>query len=593
MNESPPQKSATSPRPGLLRRWWRAATRPIEIDEERSIFRQRMVRILLWLPVVVPLLAIMAFATFHFATVWRAHRLAAGAMESARAGALVKARLQAMSASNLRKNDPEVRRVMVFVLSKMNAPGASEQWTDLSNMVDLTAEEAEEFATVAMLFGTAEQFDRAHTLLEQAGDPAKAASLRSARDMRSGNVAKSVEGARAAAASGDSAMKLSLARLLVARHGPALLGTREPKQEDVEGAAEAAALIEQLRGTPQASEALALGLALLPVSMDQARSWAEEALENPDPSSSALIPAAQFMVETRAVGVQEMIAKLSPVFAQAGAEQRAAFAQWLNRNGHASDTLALLTAEDAAANPHAYAARAMALANLGQWDALLAMTEEQTKVPESLRLTSRALASSRLGRVDLVPGLLAEAIAAGARDRRLKETLLAVDQMDGRTVADDTLLGLCSDADLAGVVFPVARDRFTRAGQLDSRQQAWELASAAAPDAPAVKDYRRRSDLLAKRTVDLRETAAAMRLGDPTHRFTHALAQLRQNPHAEALETVRGTGLRPDELTPADLAVLAAVLSANGLDEEAAMARALIRPGTIGTEEASLLGALN
>lgn len=592
MNSSAPQDSpvAAPAKLGVFGRWWRAATEPFYIDEERTIFQQMVRRALLWLPVVLPLVGVLLFGAFQAVTVWRAHTLATEAMESARAGAIAKARMQVMSAANLRPDDLPVRRAEVFVRSKMNDPQVLGQWRELAETVDLTAEEAAEYAMMAVLFGTAEQFEHAHSMLVQAGDAERAASLLSAYEMRSGNIGSSIEGARAAAASGDPARKLSLARLLVARHGPALLTSRDSRPEDVAGAEEAADLIDSLRGTPQAAEALGLGLALLPVSMERARSWAEEAMRNPDPSSSALIPAAQFLFETGTVGSDEMFAKLSPVFAKATADQKAAFGHWLNRVGRSSDTLVLISAADTSDSPHAFAARAMALGNLGQWDALLAMADEQTKVPESLRLAAKALALSRLGRNDLVPALLAEAVAAGAKDRRLKETLRAIDGMDGHFIANDTLLELCGNPELAGEVFPLARDRFARDGQLELRRQAWKSANVAAPQAAVVKDYQRRLELLAGRSVDLRETAAAVNQINPSARFTHALALLREGKAAEAVQIIQEASFRLAELPPGDLAILVAANDAADRKEDAVSVRALIRPGTLDPEEEALLG---
>jgi len=591
MMQQPPTPAAPATRPGLARRWWRAANEPLYYDPERSILRQILWRALLWTPVVLPVIAAALFGAFHFLTIWRAHSLAEQAMESARAGAVVKARLQAMSASNLRKNDPEVRRAAVFVGSKMNDPQALEHWQSLSESVELTAEEAAEYATVALLFGTGEQFDRAHGLLERAGDPGKAASLRAAKELRGGNMSKSVEAARAAAASGEPAKQLDLARLLVARHGPAMVIAREPAPEDLKGAEEATALIEGLRGSPQEAEALGLGLALLPVSMEQARSWAEAALASGDPASPALIPAAQFLAETDTIPVDDLLEKLRPIFGKAGAEQKAAFAQWLNRHGQAAETLTLLTAEDATGNPHAFAARGAALGSLGRWDAVMEMTDKASTVPESLRLTTRALAATRTGRADLVPALIAEAISAGAREGRLQEALTAIDRMSGQQVANDSLLSLCGDPSIAHAAFPAARDRFARLGELELRRQAWDLARSAAPEAPSVRDFGRRLEILAGKPVDLRETAAAMVSRDHSPRLTHALALLRAQRAGEALDVVRESGLRPDQLAPADAAVVVAVSSANDQPQMAAAARDLTRPEMLEPQEQALLEA--
>jgi hypothetical protein len=551
-------------RPGLARRWWNAANEPLYYDPERSIPRQVLWRTLLWTPVVLPVAAAVLFAAFYTLTVWRAHSLAGQAMESARAGALVKARLQAMSASNLRKNDPTVRRAAVFVASKMNAPDVITMWQQLSRELPLTAEEAKEYAVVAMLFGSPEEFAEADAVLERTGEGTEAASLRAAHELRQGNLGQSIEEARAAAQSGEPQHKLQLARLLVATHGVRLAVSPQPDPADVRGGEEARDLINSLRGTPVASEALGLGLALLPVTMDQAREWAEAALQDLDPSSPALIVAAQFMVESGAARAADLRDKLSPVFARASIGQKAAYAQWLNRHGFADEALLLLTDEEAAEDASAYAGRAMAFAALGQWEGLFSMTEKPTRAPESLRLSSRALAARGLGRTDLIPGLQAQALRAAALDARLSEVLNALDQSGGTEVANDTLLELCADPALAESAFRAARDRFGRQGNLELRSKAWQQASQAAPGAKPVLDYGRRLRLLAGEKVDLRETASALVLPDPAVRFTHALALLREGRADEARQILRDTNKPTAKLPPGDLASLIAVQQAGG-----------------------------
>jgi hypothetical protein len=579
-------------RPTLLslpRRWWSAATEPFYIDEERTIAQQMTRRVLLWLPIVLPALALLAAVVIYVAVGVRARNLAAEAMESARSGGLVKARMQAMSAHGLRPDDLAVRRTLAFVRSKINDRAALDLWQELADETPLNAEEAKEYAVFAMIFGTDDQFVAAAGLLENSGDKQEADVLRSARELRTGNLADSVIRAREAAAGGaDPDKTMHLLRVLVARHGMSLMRSPVADPEDEKGVAEAAGLVDGLQGTPHGRTALGLGLAMLPVTSERARIWAEAALAEPAPDHPGLIPAAQFMVETGEGAPADYRARLDPVFAKASLEQRTAYAQWLNRHGFAKETLALVSAEEASSDGQAYAVRSMALAALRQWPALLEMTEQPASAPESLRLTTRALAASMGGRSDLVHDLVADAVRAGARDNRLNEVLAAVGQLEGKESADDALLQMCTDPMLVPAVLPHARDRFAREGKAGLLRQALESAAAAAPAAPPVLDYQRRRALLEGKPVDLRETSAALVSRDVAPRYTHALALLAEGSPAEALAVIRDAGRRPADLPPGDLAVQIAVLEANDLGEDAAGARLLLPPGRLDDLEQQL-----
>jgi hypothetical protein len=587
-----PESTTSPPRPTLLslpRRWWSAATEPFYIDEERTIAQQMTRRVLLWLPIVLPALALLAAVVIYVAIGVRARNLAAEAMESARSGGLVKARMQAMSAHGLRPRDLAVRRAVAFVSSKIYAPAALGLWEQLAADTPLTAEEAKEYAVFAMLFANDDQFGAAAGLLEKSGQQQEADLLRSARELRSGNLADSVTSARQAAAGGADADKtMHLLRVLVARHGFSMMRSPVADPADEKGVAEAADLVDALQGTKQGPTALGLGLAMLPVSRDRARTWAQAALAQATPDHPGLIPAAQFMVETGEGAPADYRARLDPVFAKASLDQRTAYAQWLNRHGFADETLGLVTAEEASADGQAYAVRSMAMATLRQWPALMEMTEQQVTAPESLRLTTRALAAAMTGRSDLLPDLVAEAVRAGAHDNRLNEVLSAVTRMGAEEFADDALLQMCTDPAMVPIVLPAARDRFAREGKADLRRQALEFAAAAAPNAPPVLDHQRRRALLDGKPVDLRDTAAALVSRDLAPRFTHALALLREGLPEQALAVIQDSGRRPPDLTPGDLAVQIAVLEANNRGEDAAAARLLLPAGSLDESEQGL-----
>jgi hypothetical protein len=135
-------------------------------------------------------------------------------------------------------------------------------------------------------------------------------------------------------------------------------------------------------------------------------------------------------------------------------------------------------------------------------------------------------------------------------------------------------------------MFRLARDRFGRRGQFASLAAAYAAASKAAPDAPAVQDYRRRTDLLAGKPVPLEETTAAIDAApaDQSARFTHALALLKADRAADALGVFHDVDIFVDQLPPGDKAVVIALWETNGMNTHAASLRrsldpALLQPG--------------
>ena len=575
----------------FFRSWWKEATTPLGksgLSLPRALFR----RFMLWVPPLVLAVVLVVGVGFYFFTGWRARDLAGKAMENARSGNLPMARLQVSSAESLRGGDPEVRRAKLYVQSRFNDPAALAEWEKLAGKEKLTDEELEERARLATLGGTDEQFAQAVGALEPAGLTAEAAALRSSRQLRRGNLRQSIAEARAAAEqSPDTANKLELLRLLLSRHAPMLntSGTRNP--DDVRGGEEIIALVDGLQSTPQANEAIALALGAFPLPPEKSRAWAEAALRDMSPSNPALFPAVQVMVASGAGSVDEYTSQLSAVFAGVDAGQQADLGRWLNLQQKYDDTLLLITSAKAAQNALAWEVRAETLAAKEQWEELLAMSESASNAPESLRLVYRGAAAQKLGRIGIATKSLADAVRASVREGTLPQTLQAVDALGEGKLADPILIEFCGSPGMTDRMFRVARDRFGRRGQFASMAAAYESAAQAAPDAPAVQDYRRRMALLAGREISSEETAAAVVAApaDSSVRFTHTLALLRENRAEDALGVFHDIDIFVDRLPPGDKAVVVALWEANGMNRHAASMRSSLDPALLEKGEYALI----
>ncbi len=572
--------------------WWRAAAGPIRWYNFPSPFRAIVQRVMLWIPVAVLVTAVLGAAGFYGFTGWRARDLADRAMESARSGNVAMARLQVASASNLRSRDPAVQRAETYVQSRLNDPRALASWEKLAGESALTDEELEERARLAMLAGTDEQFAQTVEALEKSGLEAKASALRSARQLRRGNLGQSITEARDAAEQSDEvAKKLGLLRLLLTRHAPMLnvLGAVNP--EDNVGREEIIALVNELQATPQGNEAIALALGAFPLPAETSRGWAEAAWQDQSPTNPALLTAAQALVALDAASADDLAHQLAAVFAGVEPARQAAFALWLNSHGKWEDAAGLITPAKAAQNAAAFEARAQALTSLEQWQDLLAMSEAASNAPESLRLVYRGMAAQKLGRVGIAPKSLADAVRAAVREGTLAPTLRVVDLLGEGKLADPIIVEMCGSPGLTDLMFRVARDRFGRRGQFATMAQAWEAAKQAAPESPAVQDYRRRMDLLDGRAVPSTETAAAVAAApaDPVVRLTHALALLREGSPGNAMGAFHDLDVFVDRLAPGDQAIVVAIFEANGMSSHAASLRTSLNSALLEQGEFALI----
>lgn len=575
--------------------WWREACSAIQPDERLNPTRTVIRRLLLWAPVAVLAGAVLGTILLYSFAGWRARDFAGKAVENARRGSLQMARLQVISANNLRHEDPAVQRALLFVRSSCNDPLTPGLWEQEAGRRGLAPEEAAERARVNTHHGTDDQFDRAVSALEQRGELAKAAAYRSARQSQRGNFTESIREARLSLAMRDDPVKkLILVRLLILRHAPLLRQGGPIQAVDARAADEIIALVDQLQGTPQALDALALGLAslnFLPATADKAKEWAVAALREPVPSNPALLSAAEYMVASGAGSADEYFTLLSAAFAGAPPDQQAAFAHWLNRRGWWDRTLDLISPSKAAREPQAFAVRAEALAGRQLWEDMLKMSQAPANAPPSMRLAANAFARKELGGTHVAAKSLADAVRAGLPDGRLQRVLAMADEMGKSSVADPVLVEMCASPGVADAVFRVARDRFTRRGQFPLLEKAWAAASKASPDAPSVQDYRRRQDLLGGRQVTPEETAAAVEAspGDPMPRFTHALALLKHGRPAEALGVFHDIDVFVDDLAPGDKAIILALYQANEMPFHAANARRLLDTALLTNREYALI----
>lgn len=558
----------------------------------------------------VVVLAVLGALGFHFFQGWRARDLSGKALESFEAANYRAAWLQMNSARGLRPDDPLVLRAAAIIESRFGLPSAMEIWDRYASVSELSKEDLVERGRAAAALGNDEQFEKAVSGLDAAGDAASAGRLRSARSLERGNLDRAIdETRRTIAAADDPALRLDLAKLLLRRNLENLAAAPDdPENQRI--AQEMFAIIDGLQATSSENEALAFGLSfLLPDREKQAR-WAELAMSNPDPENPALLPAATVMIDLGKAQPDDLHKTLRPIFDAALLDQRAAFVAWLTRHGMAQESLTLITAKEAGESAGAFIARTDALARLGKWDAVIETVDAGGNAPLSLRLATKARAEYAL-RQGAQSGAksLADALRAAVREGTVPVVAKAGDDMGGQVVVDQTLVELCGDSSSSASIFAVVRDRLSRRGP-EARAmlaEAHARALVASPNAVPVQDYSRYLKLLApfdedaseeEKTaviVDPEDTAQAVAAApaDPAVRTTHALALWRAGRPDEALAAFDDFTVFFGRVPPGLQAVICRILADGGHKHAAETAVQTVDKTKLTANEAKLLSGLN
>ena len=539
------------------------------------------------------ILGVLGAVAYHTFAGWRARDLAGKAKDNFEKANYRMAWLQINSAKELRPEEPDVLRVLGQIEGAMGRVNALDYYEKLSQKSELTLEDLQARAEIAVRFGNEEQFSEAINALEKAGQAREAAELRTARKLRAGDIDRAIAEARAAAAaSDDPAPQLALARLLLQRYRPEFAPGANPSAEALAGSAEVVEIIDRLLDTPLRKEALAFALNEVNSAPSNRLRWAAAAMEKVDIDNPALLPAAAVLVRSGQKTPQQIHGQLRPLFDAAPLERRAAYALWLTAAGMPKDALTLVTAQEAGESTAAFGARTEALFAMENLDAVLAAVEAGGNVDADVRLAAKARAEFARGRgAQGGAAALREAMDAAAKSRRLELIIPSGDRLGASQVVDEKLAELSGDPAVADYVFRVARDRFSRNGRFSLLTTSLERARAASPQSPAVQDYLRYLALTGDGEVSLEETAAACTAepSNVTFRITHALNLLKHDRPDEAFKTFDDITVFADRLPPGQLAVIAAVLAGSGDTARARAAANILDPDLLSPGEYALV----
>jgi tetratricopeptide (TPR) repeat protein len=578
-----PDRFAETPRlHNVIADWWREATgQTAEWHHDLSPGRAILRKIMLWSPAVVVVLLVGGVIGTVLFTGWRAQDLARKALASLERGDQRLALIQAESARNLRKNNPEVLRAYAKVRFAANDPVCLEIWQQIAEQGPLSLEDRQAQAEAAVRFGGEASFDTAIAEFEATGRQADADSWRGRRALQQKDFTAAEQYLRKAAEADPTAeRRIELARLLVT------VGTEASR-------AEAVSIVDAMAQGPDASEALAFGLSAVPAGPATRRAWAERVLAAPQAGDPAVITAANVLVDDRLMTVDEIVVRLQIVFTGAPLEDRGRYAQWLLQRNRPMVALDFVRPSEVRGSRGGYLVRAEALSATQDWDTLLKMVNSGSPLSDSVTNILRARAEEGLGRPAAANASLRKAIRASVARGALAETMAEVDRMNKQAVSDQMLLTLCGEYATAEYALRVARWRFSSRGEPRLRQEAYRRAIKAAPKAFTVADLARLERLLNREHVDTSETAAALEK-EPDNidfRLTHALALFADGRAAEARTVLEPQRIVQHQLQPGQKAIAVAVMAATGMKSEAIRLARTMRPDHLTDPEYRLVFA--
>jgi hypothetical protein len=183
--------------------------------------------------------------------------------------------------------------------------------------------------------------------------------------------------------------------------------------------------------------------------------------------------------------------------------------------------------------------------------------------------------------------------------------MVSMDVMGAQAAVDSALVELCSDSRYADTAFRLARERFT---QREARggaalAAAIDRVAVAAPDSPALGDYRRYIALIEEPdesgsegqvaefpSPEVTGKAVEVTPADPAARITHGLALVRAGRAAEALASLDEFTIYFNRLPPPMQAALASIVTAGGQPQVGAEMAKRINSNVLAPEEVALLG---
>ena len=555
-------------------------------DEERAAEARR--RRWRYLSVVLVLWVVVFWVLGYYGVQkWRsrqARQLAISAATFASEGNLREAGLRALTALQMRPDEPQVLRASARVFDFMGNPQALGLYEKLVALPEASLEDRKRFVEAAIRFGQLGVARREAAALEQAGDPGFIRLVNANECLARGDASGAEVELRAVAPESATRAQadLRLAGLLAVR------GTGD-------ASAEALGIFRALAAQPDNTglEALASALTAGAVPTDEAAAWAQRLLDHPLGNDRTFLVAQAARLQADPSAQDAAVKAVMERFADAPVERKAAAVFWLNERKAFARSLELLPQSEAVANRDAFVLWLDAMVGTGRWAAAdEVLTKGAIPLDGAIADLFRARAALMNGRPGTAAQEYKKAAERALSDPREMASAAAFLEQDGQAdVWLETMhAGLrnpaTANAAREGLLVPAKNSR--DAAKL---AQACRILAAETPQDEGARNlslyYR-----LVLREPGLLEAAqrrSAERPDDFSRKTVLAFALLRDAREVEAVRAFDGLEVRSDRISPQEKAVVVCVLAANGrMDQAEAMALTLDRTA-LSVQEAEMV----
>jgi len=560
----------------------------LSAEEVRQLRRKKLIRRIL--TIGIPALVITAVAVALAVPrirEWRARQFAAQAETLLAEGKLQEAFNNASSAIQVRPGLPEARRAYAAVLI---AAGKTEGATVLQQLIDdgvSSADDRLQLAEAALRFGDVTLAEREAFQLLQQGERRPDALYVLARvrlaQQRAPDAMQALQ--ESLEAGGGGGPTILLARLKFATGSPA----------EIESALE---LLRPL-GRQDNRDGLEALLALLSspaLQTPESRTWVEALRAHPLANEEQKLAAASAEIQIDPKSYASVVTKTVDTYRDGDIEQRAQLARWLNQNREYAGVLDVIGAEEAATRSDLFLIRLDAMAGLGDWKGLGDLLRgEDLPLQAPVILLYRGRAARETGEIDSSASFYRRAVIEAARTPDVMWYVINYLQRVGEDkVLEQELQRLTENPSTAKQAFQALVPLVQKRQDAEELYQLYERMLKLLPAEAAVQNDHRYFAALTGRRADV-SGARDLVQQEPrmlAYRITLALAHLKNAQPEAAMRVFDGITLDPAQIQPYQRAVLAAVLGANGREEEARQLARTVPGDVITVQEFDLIKPL-
>ena len=493
----------------------------------------------------------------------------------------------AASAMQMRPGLPDVRRTYAKVLL---AAGKAEGMSVLRTMAEdgsANTQDRLDLTDAALTFGDVPLAEREAFQVLQGGERKPEALLRVARvRLAQQKPADAAQALRESLEAGQNAdASILLARLQFAVNTP-------------ESTAEALDLLRPLAKQQDdvGLQALLTLVASPSLQSSEGAGWVEALRNHPKATDEQKLAAASAEIQLDPRRYAEIVKRTVAEYRSGTIEQRAQLARWLNQNREYDSVLDVITAEDAAGRSDLFLIRLDALAGRGYWPEIAELLRgDGVPLQVPVVLLYRGRAARELGKPEESATFYRRAVIEAAPTPDVMWYVINYLQRVGEDqVLEQELERLAENPASARQAFQALVPIVQKRQDAEELYQLYDRMLKQLPAEPAVQNDHRYFAALTGRRADV---SGARELVDKqprmlAYRITLALTHLKNGQPEAAMKVFDGITLDPAQIQPYQRAVLAAVLGANGREEEARQLARSVPGDIVTTQEFELIKPL-